>query len=162
VEGSAFVDMVIGVVIDLYFGLEVCFEGKLRKFSYWVGALFEVFVVCMNREVWFLLVVNFGDDIEDELLEVDRARYGEVMQILVGLEVLVLYVVGNHDIVHLGARDLFIVWGVSDSVGCASSLRVYDEPKLYDSFEHNGLHVIMLHTRERKNVDVHIDEEQLA
>jgi 3',5'-cyclic AMP phosphodiesterase CpdA len=156
------VDTVIGVVTDLHFGPEARFEGKLRKLSHRAGTLLEAFVARMNREVRPSLVVNLGDDIEDESLEADRARYGEAMQILAGLEAPVLHVAGNHDTIHLDAQDLLAAWGASDPAGRASSLRRQREPRLYGSFDHGGLHVVVLHTRERKDVDVRIDEEQLA
>lgn len=155
-------DTVIGVVTDLHFGPEARFDGKLRKLSHRAGALLEAFVERMNREVRPSLVVNLGDDIEDESLEADRARYGEAMQILAGLEAPVLHVAGNHDTVHLGRRDMLDAWGASDPAKRATTLHADGEPRLYGSFEHGGLHVVVLHTQERKDLDVRIDDEQLA
>jgi len=156
------VETVIGVVTDLHFGPEARFEGKLRKLSHRAGSLLEAFVERMNREVRPSLVVNLGDDIEDESLEADRARYGEAMQILARLDAPVLHVAGNHDTVHLGPRDLLAAWGGSDPAQRGASPGADGEPRLYGSFDHRGLHVVVLHTHERKDLDVRIDDEQLA
>jgi 3',5'-cyclic-AMP phosphodiesterase len=156
------VETVIGVVTDLHFGPEARFEGKLRKLSHRAPVLLEAFVDRMNREVRPSLVVNLGDDIEDESFEADRARYGEAMRILARLDAPVLHVAGNHDTVHLGRRDMLALWGASDPARRASVLQADGEPRLYGSFDHGGLHVVVLHTHERKDLDVRIDEEQLA
>lgn len=154
-------ETVIGVVTDLHFGPEARFEGKLRKLSHRAAVLLEAFVERMNREVRPSLVVNLGDDIEDESLEADRARYGEAMQILARLDAPVLHVAGNHDTVHLGPRDLLAAWGDADPARRASALGPDGEPRLYGSFDHGGLHVVVLHTHERKDLDVRIDPAQL-
>jgi hypothetical protein len=51
----------------------------------------------MNHDAKPDLVVNLGDDIEDESPEVDRARYGECLGILSHADADVRHVAGNHD-----------------------------------------------------------------
>ncbi len=142
--------LTLALVTDIHFGPEAQFGGKLRKLTAHAGELLRAFVARMNREVRPDLVVNLGDDIEDESLEADRARYAECQAILGGLEAEVVNVAGNHDTVHLGADDLLRAWGRPAG------------GELYTSFDRRGFHVVVLHTRERKDHDVSVGEAQLA
>jgi 3',5'-cyclic AMP phosphodiesterase CpdA len=144
------VDLTIGLVTDLHFGPEARFAGKLRKLTAQAPSLLRAFVERMNHEVRPDVVVNLGDDLEDEGLEADRARYREVMDILGGLEAPVLHVAGNHDTVHLSPEDLVALWG--KPAGSA----------LYYARDIGGYHLVVLHTQEVKDVSVSIDEAQLA
>jgi 3',5'-cyclic AMP phosphodiesterase CpdA len=156
------VDVVIGIVTDLHFGPEARFGGKLRKLSHEAPRLLRDFVERMNREVRPALVVNLGDDLEDESLEADQRRYAEAMAILGELRCPVLHVAGNHDTVFLGPADLVTAWGPDDPAGRATQRGAGEAPRLYGSFDRAGLHVVVLHTQERKDLDVRIDPEQLA
>ena len=66
--------LTIGVVTDLHFGPEARYRGKLRKLTHLAGELARAFVRRMNDEVTPELVVNLGDDIEDESREADLGR----------------------------------------------------------------------------------------
>ena len=67
-------ELTLGIVTDLHFGPEALFGGKLRKLTRQAGDLARDFVRRMNEEVHPDLVVNLGDDIEDESREADLAR----------------------------------------------------------------------------------------
>src|SRR6185295_12047630 len=121
-------DLTIALVTDLHFGPEARFNGKLRKLTAHAGDLARAFVEKMNREVKPDLVVNLGDDIEDESLETDRARYAECQRILRGCDAELVNVAGNHDTINLSAADLLAIWG-----------RDASEP-LYRSFDRGGVH----------------------
>src|SRR6267378_2731937 len=99
------VSLTIGFVTDLHFassGLAACFhEGKLRKLSQYANALTRDVVRKMNDELRPDLLVNLGDDIEDENREADLARYSECQEILRTAKAEVVNVAGNHDTVHL-------------------------------------------------------------
>lgn len=138
------------LVTDIHFGPEARFGGKLRKLTAEAPALLEAFVARMNARADLDLVVNLGDDIEDESPEVDRARYADCVRILRGLEAEVVHVAGNHDTIHQSTADLRAAWGLPP------------EGELYSSFDREGIHFIVLHTRERKDLDVSIGPEQLA
>jgi 3',5'-cyclic-AMP phosphodiesterase len=144
------VDLVVGLVTDLHFGPEASFGGKLRKLTAQAPALLEAFVERMNREVRPDVVVNLGDDLEDESLEADRRRYTEVMAILGRLQAPVLHVAGNHDTVYLAPPDLASLWGKPP------------ESPLYYATDVGGYHLVVLHTHEQKDVSVTIDDAQLA
>jgi 3',5'-cyclic AMP phosphodiesterase CpdA len=139
-------ELTIGVVTDLHFGPEARFAGKLRKMSHLAPDLTRAFVRRMNEEVRPDLVVNLGDDIEDESREADLARYGECIDILRGASAPVVHVAGNHDVVHLNRDDLARLWGQPGA--------------LYRSLDVHGWHVVVLHTIERKDVEVRIPEAQ--
>ena len=143
-------DLTIALITDLHFGPEARFGGKLRKLTAHAGDLTRAFVARMNDVVRPDLVVNLGDDIEDESPEVDLARYTEAVSTLRGCHAELVNVAGNHDVIHLGEGDLLRVWG--------------REPggALYSSFDRAGFHFIVLHTRERKDHDVSLGDEQLA
>jgi predicted phosphodiesterase len=100
------------------------------------------------------LVVNLGDDIEDESPEADLARYEEVMRELSACRAEVVHVAGNHDTIHLAEADLLRAWGHPHAHEPAAKLR--------RSFDRGGYHFVVLHTRERKDHDVSVGEEQLA
>jgi 3',5'-cyclic-AMP phosphodiesterase len=140
--------LTIGIVTDLHFGPEARFHGKLRKMTHLAPELARGFVRRMNEEVRPDLVVNLGDDIEDESRAADLARYGECQGILRGVDAPLVNVAGNHDLVHLGREDLSRAWQRSGP--------------LYYSFDHGGWHFIVLHTIERQNVEVRVPDTQLA
>jgi Icc protein len=143
-------DLTIALVTDLHFGPEARFAGKLRKLTAHAGDLARAFVDRMNREVHPDLVVNLGDDIEDEGPDQDRVRYAECQAILRGSDADLVNVAGNHDTIHLSAADLRRAWGQAP------------EGELHSSFDRAGHHFVVLHTRERKDHDVSIGEAQLA
>lgn len=140
--------LVLGVVSDVHFGPLAHFEGKLRKMSHEGPRLLSE-VMAEIASIAPDFVVNLGDDVEDESRELDLARYEECQRILRSAGLPVVNVAGNHDTVTLSARDLLRVWG---------------EPggHLHRSFDAKGFHVVVLHTVERKDVDVRIDGDQLA
>lgn len=143
-------DLVIGLVTDLHFGPEASFGGKLRKLTARAPELLRAFVERMNRDIRPDVVVNLGDDLEDESRQADLARYGEVMAILRELEAPVLHVAGNHDTIHLAPVDILAMWGRPP--GSA----------LYYATEIGGYRLIVLHTVEVKDVSVTIDDAQIA
>src|SRR6516225_1941185 len=103
-------DLTIGIVTDLHFGPQAHFGGKLRKMTHLAGDLARAFVKKMNEEVHPDLVVNLGDDIEDESREADLARYGECQTILRAAAAPLVNVAGNHDVVHINRDDLNRFW----------------------------------------------------
>lgn len=141
--------LTFALISDLHFGPEARFAGKLRKLTARAADLTRAFVLRMNDVVRPDLIVNLGDDIEDESPEADRARYVEAAGILRGASADLIHVAGNHDTIHLTAADLLSIWG---DPGAA----------LYRSFDRGGFHFLVLHTRERKDHDVSVGDEQLA
>lgn len=145
-------DLKLALVTDLHFGPEARFAGKLRKLTAHAPELTRAFVARMNDAVKPDLVINLGDDIEDESRDADRARYAEAIGILRGAHAELVNVAGNHDTIHLDAADLLAIWG-----------RGHDPAsRLYSSFDRDGWHFVVLHTRERKDHDVSVGDEQLA
>lgn len=140
----------IGFVTDLHFGPQAFHEGKLRKLTHHAAALTRAVVRRMNEELRPDLLVNLGDDIEDEDRDADLARYAECQGILRGAKAELVNVAGNHDTVHLTRCDLMRAWR-----------RGADAP-LYYSFDRGGFHFVVLHTLERKDVDVRIPQAELA
>ncbi len=140
-------DLTIGIVTDLHFGPEARFEGKLRKLTQRAGELARDFVHEMNDRVRPDLVVNLGDDIEDESREADLARYGECQAILRELRAPLVNVAGNHDMAYLNRDDLNRFWGRSGP--------------LYHSFDFGEWHFIVLHTLEKKDVEIRVPEPQM-
>jgi 3',5'-cyclic AMP phosphodiesterase CpdA len=138
--------LTIGIVTDLHFGPEARYQGKLRKMTHQAGFLARDFVRKMNDEVRPALVVNLGDDIEDESREADLARYGECQSILRGSRAPLVNVAGNHDVIHMNREDLAHFWQRSGP--------------LYYSFDHGGWHWVVLHTIERQGVDIRVPETQ--
>jgi 3',5'-cyclic AMP phosphodiesterase CpdA len=140
-------ELTLGIVTDLHFGPEARWQGKLRKLTHMAGALANDFVRSMNDDVAPDLVVNLGDDIEDESREVDLARYGECQAILRRARAPLLNVAGNHDLIHLNREDLNRFWGRSGP--------------LYYSTDARGWHLVVLHTIERQDVEIRVPAPQL-
>ncbi len=137
----------IGFVTDLHFGPRAFHEGKLRKLTHHAAELTRGVVRAMNEELRPDLLVNLGDDIEDESREADLARYVECQEILRTAAAEVVNVAGNHDTVHLTREDLGRIWR--------------REGPLFYSIDRGGYHLVVLHTHERKDVDVRIPHAQL-
>jgi len=140
-------ELTIGIVTDLHFGPEAHHQGKLRKLTHLAGDLARDFVRQMNDEVRPALVVNLGDDIEDESREADLARYGECQAILRGVRAELVNVAGNHDMIHLNRDDISRFWQRSGP--------------LYYSFDREGWHFVVLHTLERQDVEIRVPEIQM-
>jgi 3',5'-cyclic AMP phosphodiesterase CpdA len=141
------VALTIGFVTDLHFGPQAFHEGKLRKLTHHASALTKEVVRRMNEELRPDLLVNLGDDIEDEGKEADLARYSECQDILRTAKAELVNVAGNHDTIHLNREELTRVWR--------------HEGPLFYSFDRGGFHFTVLHTLERKDVDVRIPQAQL-
>jgi 3',5'-cyclic-AMP phosphodiesterase len=137
----------VGFVTDLHFGPETRYNGKLRKLTHHAADLSRAFVARMNDEVKPDLVVNLGDDIEDENLEVDLARYQECQSILRTAKAEVVNVAGNHDTENMTPADLLRVWG--------------REGALHYGFDRGGIHFVVLHTKERHDIDISVGQDQL-
>ncbi len=142
--------LTIGFVTDLHFGPEAFFEGRLRKLTHHAADLTRGVVRAMNETVRPDLLVNLGDDIEDEGRDADLARYGECQAILRTAKAELVNVAGNHDTIHMGRDDLNRIWG-----------RPEGSP-LHYALDRGGFHVVVLHTLEAKDVDVRIPPAQLA
>jgi 3',5'-cyclic AMP phosphodiesterase CpdA len=140
-------DLTLGIVTDLHFGPEARWEGKLRKLTHQAGELTRAFVRRMNDDVRPDLVVNLGDDIEDESREADLARYGECQAILAGARAPLVNVAGNHDLIHLNRDDLVHFWRRSGP--------------LYYSLDVGGWHLVVLHTIEKQDVEIRVPETQI-
>ncbi len=142
--------LTLGFVSDLHFGPEARFEGKLRKLTAHAGSLAAAAVTAVDR-VGVDALVNLGDDIEDESRDLDLARYQECQATLRHSKAPLVNVAGNHDLIHLKARDLLHAW--EGSLGAPRSL--------YYSFDLRGWHLAVLHTVERRDVDIAVSSEQL-
>ncbi|EYF01505.1 metallophosphoesterase family protein [Chondromyces apiculatus] len=142
-------ELVLALVTDLHFGPEASFGGKLRKLTAAAPSLARAFVSRMNDVVRPDLVVNLGDDIEDEGLEEDRARYTSCVDTLRGARAELFHVAGNHDLVYMRPPDLLAAW------------RRPEITSLNYSFELGGFRFVVLHTREKKDVEVTVGEAQI-
>jgi 3',5'-cyclic AMP phosphodiesterase CpdA len=140
--------VILGIVTDLHFGPEARYEGKLRKLTHHAAALTRDFVRKMNDEVRPDLVVNLGDDIEDESRAKDLERYGECQSILRTANAPLVNVAGNHDIIHMNRDDLARFWQRSGP--------------LHYSLDHQGWHLVVLHTIEKTGTEIHVPSTQLA
>jgi 3',5'-cyclic AMP phosphodiesterase CpdA len=140
----------VALITDLHFGPAAGFGGKLRKLSHRAPELTAQFATHMREVVRPDLVVNLGDDIEDDNPEQDAARYAEVQRLLSGCDSELVNVAGNHDRIHLSDASLLEAWGMPA-----------DTP-LYRSFDRGGFHLVVLATHEQRDVQVTIDDEQLA
>lgn len=138
----------LALISDLHFGPEARWQGKLRKLTHHAAALTRAFVQEMNEVVRPDMVVNLGDDIEDESREADLARYAECHAILSGLSAPRVNVAGNHDLIHMTKDDLNRFWG--------------REGPLHYSFDRAGWHFVVMSTLEKKDVEVRVPEAQIA
>ncbi len=142
--------LTIGLVTDLHFGPPegTLFEGRLRKLSHEAPTLTRAVVQAMNAVHRPDLLVNLGDDIEDEGRDADLARYAECQAILRTADAELVNVAGNHDLITLNRDDLGRIW--------------QHEGPLFYSLDRGGFHLVVLHTIERKDIEVRIPHSQLA
>ena len=140
--------LTIGFVTDLHFGPAAYHDGKLRKLTHHAAELTRGVVRAMNEVIRPDLLVNLGDDIEDESRAADLARYTECQDLLRAADAELVNVAGNHDTIHLNRDDLAKIWR--------------REGPLFYAFDRAGFHLVVLHTHERKDVDVRIPEAQLV
>jgi 3',5'-cyclic AMP phosphodiesterase CpdA len=138
--------LTLGIVTDLHFGPVAYHEGKLRKMSHLAASLTRAFVKRMNEEVHPDLVVNLGDDVEDESREHDLERYAECQRLLRGANAPVVNVAGNHDVVNMNRQDLTELWQRNGP--------------LYYALDHGGFHLVVLHTIEGQDGAIHIPSPQ--
>ena len=141
--------LTLAFMTDLHFGPEARFEGKLRKLSHHAARLTEEVVRELKETVKPELLVNLGDDIEDESYEADLERYRRCQALLKEGGAPVVNVAGNHDVIHLGKEELNASWGRPG------------EAPLYYSFDKGPFHFVVLHTLEKKDVDVSLPAAQL-
>src|SRR6266567_7835723 len=102
--------LTLGIVTDLHFGPEARWNGKLRKLTHQAPTLLREAIRVMNDDVRPDLLVNLGDDIEDESPELDLVRYSECQAILRTAIAPLVNVAGNHDTINLGRNVLNRVW----------------------------------------------------
>ncbi len=140
-------ELTIGIVTDLHFGPEARWQGKLRKLTHQAPELTRAVVRVMNDEVRPDLLVNLGDDIEDESRETDLVRYGECQSILRTARAPLVNVAGNHDLVHMNREDLSRFWQRSGP--------------LYYAFDLGGWRFVVLHTLEKQDVEVRVPDTQI-
>ena len=139
--------LTLAFITDLHFGPKAYFDGKLRKLTHEAANFTERFVAKMNAEVKPDMIVNLGDDIEDESYALDKERYAQCQNILKKLNGKLVNVAGNHDTINLSVDDLREIWG--------------HQGHLHYQFSHAGWCFIVMHTVERQNVDVSIHPDQL-
>ena len=146
------VDLSFALVTDLHFGPEARFGGKLRKLTGRAPELTRAFIQRMNEVVHPDFVVNLGDDIEDDTADVDRARYTECNALLRKANAPLVHVAGNHDTIHLKVAELLQIWGRGP----------WDRAKDgFYGFDSGGCHFVVLHTHEKKDVEITVGRRQL-
>jgi Icc protein len=148
--------LTLALISDLHFGPETYHQGKLRKLTRQAPGLAKAFVDRMNERVLPDLVVNLGDDIEDEDREADLGRYRGCIQVLSRARAERVHVAGNHDTIHLRHDDLRAIWGAGPWDASAG------RRDLCYSFQRGGFHFTVLETHEKQDVDITVGDEQLA
>src|SRR5258708_30568046 len=108
--------LTFAIITDLHFGPEARHEGKLRKLTHHAGTLAEAFVRRMNHEVRPDLVVNLGDDIEDEDHALDLARYRACQNILRKTRSTLVNIAAKHDLVFMNREALDRIWKRSSPI----------------------------------------------
>lgn len=148
--------LTLGLISDLHFGPETYHRGKLRKLTREGPGLAKAFAQRMNDEVRPDLIVNLGDDIEDESRDADLARYRGCIQALSRARAELIHVAGNHDTIHLTHDDLRGSWGRGPWDGSVG------RRDLCYSFQRGGFHFSVLETHEQQDVDITLGQAQLA
>ena len=147
--------LTLGFISDLHFGVETFHKGKLRKLTRDAPKLAKAFVDRMNEVVRPDLVVNLGDDIEDESRDADLARYRGCYQVLSRAKADLVHVAGNHDTVHLSHADLRATWGPGPW-----DVEVSARDLCY-AFDRSGFRFVVMHTHEAQDVDITVGDAQL-
>lgn len=149
----------IGIIADVHLGPDTYYKTELRKIGREAEALTAAFVEAMNGEFRPDLVLNLGDLIQEERLDLDRARYARVMALLSALDAPMYPVVGNHDLISMSLDDVLGFWA---DVPALDGLGVQQERRLYYTFRCQGWDMIVLHSHEETGRFIWIDAPQLA
>lgn len=137
----------LAFVTDIHFGPAAYHDGKLRKLTHHAEPLLRRALTSMLDGPQPDLLVNLGDDVEDESRAVDLERYARCQEILREPGLPLVNVAGNHDTIHMGRDDLNRFWGRTGP--------------LHHAFDHGGHRIVVMHTFERKDVDCAIPAPQL-
>jgi Icc protein len=152
------VELNFAICTDLHFGPEAFHHGKLRKLTAHAGQLLGDVIAGLNRNGELDLIVNLGDDIEDESHKADLARYRECIGVLDGAKADRLHIAGNHDTINLSEAELRTEW--SRSAPWAKEAWAKTR-KLYYSLDRSGVHFVILHTHEEQDQNINVEDEQL-
>ncbi len=147
-------DLTLAFVSDIHVGPAAMFDGKLRKLTHRSLELLRTFVDEMNT-LGPDVVVNLGDDIEDESEELDRARLRDVMDALGGFRGELLHVAGNHDTKYVDDAALLALWRTT-------KFDQLSAPPLRYALERKGFHLVVLHTHEIKDDKVFLANDDLV
>ena len=146
-------ELVVAFITDLHFGPEARFRGKLRKLTAQGPQLARAFVEHLNRVVRPDIVVNLGDDIEDESHDADLVRYAECISILRQVDAELVHVAGNHDTINLEPAEALAIQGRPVPPGQTA--------EVFSSFDRGPFHFVVLRTLERQDREITVDEPQL-
>lgn len=139
--------LTLAMLTDLHFGPEARFEGKLRKLTHHAESLTTAITKKLRHELKPDVLVNLGDDVEDESRDADMPRYERCQALLRSVGVPVANVAGNHDVINMTQEDLARIWR---------------RPlPLYYSFDRGGYHFAVLHTLEQKDVEIRLPAAQM-
>ncbi len=147
-------DLTLAFVSDIHVGPAATFDGKLRKLTHRSLELLRTFIDEMNA-LGPDVVVNLGDDIEDEDAELDRSRLRDVMDVLGRFDGELLHVAGNHDTKCIDDAELLALWR-------STRFDLLRAPPLRYALERKGFHLVVLHTHEIKDERVFLEEDDLA
>ncbi len=149
----------IGIIADVHIGPRASFAGQVRKIGDQAAALTQAFVDDMNGRLKPDLVLNLGDVVQEEGRAKDIPRYRQIFEILSGLDAPHYPVVGNHDLIDMRTEDLLEIWsGLPNMKG----LGALEERRLYYSFKAGPLTFIVLHSQEKKDSHIWIEDDQVA
>lgn len=136
------------LISDVHFGPAASHAGKLRKLTHLSEGLVAEFCRRMRDELRPDLVINLGDVLEDESVELDRSRYRRFVELLQGIGVPVLHVAGNHDTVYLTPAELCELWQIG-------------APDVCYSRELSGIHFSVLRTIEHPGQRIELPDAQI-
>lgn len=148
----------IGVIADIHIGPRASYAGQVRKLGDRAAELTQAFVHDMNTRFRPDLVLNLGDVVQEEGRARDIPRYRQIFDILSGLDAPCYPVVGNHDLIEMTSEDLLETWATCNHL---RGLGPLEQRRLYYSFHHGGLTFIILHSQEKKDHFVWMDDAQI-
>jgi len=102
--------MKIVILNDIHIGPPLVYKGSVRAASHLAENALERVVKQILHQHSPDLIINLGDLIRSEYLDIDLKRYRSAIHQFHGLGCPVVHLIGNHELKHMAIHQLENIW----------------------------------------------------